>query len=45
MWVMWNLVLVYLETVFVSVQDRYTVCAKRTRGSEILLDAPEGTPC
>ena len=28
----------------VSVQDRCTVCAKRTIGSEIILDAPDGTP-
>ena len=31
---MWNLVLVYSETVLVSVQDRCTVCAKRTIDSE-----------
>ena len=43
-WVIWNLVLVYLETVLVSVQDRCTVCAKRTIGLEIVLDAPHGTP-
>ena len=24
--------------------DRCTVCAKRTTGSEIILDAPDGTP-
>jgi hypothetical protein len=41
---MLNLVLVCLETVFVSVQDRCTVCAKCTIGSEIILDAPDGTP-
>ena len=28
MWVMWNLVLVHLETVLASVQDRCTLCAK-----------------
>jgi hypothetical protein len=33
-----------LETVLVSVQDRCTVCAKDTIGSEIVLDAPDGTP-
>jgi hypothetical protein len=32
---MWNLVLVCLETVLVSLQDRCTVCAKYTRGSKI----------
>jgi hypothetical protein len=26
------------------VHDRCTVCAKRTIGSEIVLDAPNGTP-
>ena len=41
---MWNLVLVRLETVLLSVHDRCTVWAKRTIGSEILLDAPDGTP-
>ena len=24
--------------------DRFTVCAKRTIGLEIVLDAPDGTP-
>jgi hypothetical protein len=43
MWVMWNLVLVYLETVLVSVQDRCTVCVKYTTGSGIILDAHDGT--
>jgi hypothetical protein len=43
-WVMWNLVLVYSEIVLVSVQDRGMVCAKRTIGLEIFLDAPDGTP-
>ena len=40
---MWNLVLVFLETTLVSVQDRCTVCAKSTRGPKIVLDAPNGT--
>jgi len=30
--------------VLVSMQDRCTVCAKRTIGSGIVLDAPVGTP-
>jgi hypothetical protein len=30
--------------VLVSEQDRCTACAKRTIGSEIILDAPDGTP-
>ena len=42
--VMWSLVLVYLETVLESVQDRCMVCAKRIIGSEIVLDTPDGTP-
>jgi hypothetical protein len=37
---MWNLILVCLEIVLVSVQDRCTVCAKCTIGSEIILDTP-----
>jgi hypothetical protein len=32
-WVMWNLILVRLETVLVSVQYRSTICAERTIGS------------
>ena len=44
MWVLWNLVLVCLEIVLVSVQDRCTICAKHTVDSEIILDAPDGTP-
>ena len=35
---------VCLEMVLVLVQDRCTVCAKRTIGSKIVLDAPDGTP-
>ena len=42
--VMWNLVSVSLETVFVSVQDRCMVYAKRTIRSEIILETPNGTP-
>ena len=38
--VMSNHVLVRLEMVLVSVQDRCMVCAKRTIGSETILDAP-----
>jgi hypothetical protein len=44
MWVMWNLILVHLETVLVSVQDRCIVCTKHTIGSEIVLDIRDGTP-
>ena len=39
-----NLVLVRLEMVLVSVQDRCTVCTKHTIGYETVLDAPDGTP-
>ena len=34
---------VCLEMVLVLVQDRCTVYAKRTIGSDIVLDAPDGT--
>jgi hypothetical protein len=27
-----------------SVQDKCTVCAKRTIGLEVILDIPDGTP-
>jgi hypothetical protein len=32
------------ESVLVSVQDKSTVCTKRTIASETVLDAPGGTP-
>ena len=35
---------VHLEMVLVLVQDRCTVCAKRTIGSGIVEDAPDITP-
>jgi hypothetical protein len=41
---MWNLVSVHSEIVLVSVQYRCTVCAKRTIGSEIILDTFDRTP-
>ena len=40
---MWNLASFHLEIVLVSVQDTCVVCARRTVGSEIILDAPDGT--
>jgi hypothetical protein len=43
-WVMWNLVLMHLVKVLVSVQDRCMVCTKHNIGSEIILDAFDGTP-
>ena len=36
-WVLWNLISDRLEIVLVSVEDRCTVCAKRTTGSDIVL--------
>jgi hypothetical protein len=41
---MWNPVLVHLEIVLVTEQDRCTVCTKCTIGSDIVLDTPDGTP-
>ena len=35
---------VCLKMVLLLVQDRCTVCAKHTIGSDIILDAPDGTP-
>jgi hypothetical protein len=32
-----------IRAVLVSVQDRCTICAKRTIGSEIVLDEPDST--
>ena len=43
-WVMWNLISICLEKVLVLVQDRCTVCDKRTLGSKIILDEPEVIP-
>jgi hypothetical protein len=43
MYVKWMFVLVRLEIVLVSAQDRWTVCAERTIGLAIILDAPDGT--
>ena len=37
------LISVKLEIVLILTQDRCSVCAKRTIGSEIVLDAPDGT--
>jgi hypothetical protein len=39
-WVMWYLISVCFKIVLVSVQDRCTVCAKRTIGLEIALAHP-----
>jgi hypothetical protein len=44
--VMWSCGIISdrLETVIVSVQDRCVVCGKHSIGSEIVSDAPKGTP-
>jgi hypothetical protein len=42
-WVVWNLISVSLEIVFMTEQDRFTVCAIHTTGSKIILDAHDGT--
>jgi hypothetical protein len=36
--------LVCLEKVLILTQDMCMVCIERTIGSEIILDAPDGTP-
>jgi hypothetical protein len=35
---------IHVEIVLILMQDRCVVCAERTTGSEIILDAPDGTP-
>jgi hypothetical protein len=40
----WKLVSVHLEIELILTQDRCTVSTKRTIGSVIVLDAPNGTP-
>jgi hypothetical protein len=40
----WMLVSFRLEIVLIMTQDRCTICVERTTGSEIILDAPDGTP-
>ena len=39
-----KLISVCLEIVLIFTQDRCMVCVERTIGSEIVLDAPDGTP-
>jgi hypothetical protein len=39
----WKLDSVSLEILLILMQDRCTFCAKRTIGSEIVLDTPDGT--
>ena len=33
-----------MEIVLILTQDTFAVCVERTIGSEIVLDAPDGTP-
>jgi hypothetical protein len=40
----WMLVSICLEIVLIMTQDSYMLCAEHTIGSEIVLDAPEGSP-
>jgi len=40
----WKLDSVYLEIVLILTQDKCAVCGEHTIGSEIVLDAPNGTP-
>jgi hypothetical protein len=40
----WKLDSIRLETVLILTQGGCTVCVERTVGSEIVLDAPDGTP-
>jgi hypothetical protein len=40
----WKLVLVHSEIVLILTHDRCMVCAECVIGSEIILDAPDGTP-
>ena len=40
----WKLGSLHLEIVLILTQDRCMVCAELTIGSEIVLDAPDGSP-
>jgi hypothetical protein len=40
----WKLVWVRLEIVLILTQDRCTVCANRNIDTEIVLNAPDGSP-
>ena len=42
-WVKCELILLSLETVLISAQDRCTVCTKCSTGMEIILAVREGT--
>jgi hypothetical protein len=40
----WKLDSVRLNIVLILTQDRCMVCVEHTKGSQIVLDAPDGTP-
>jgi hypothetical protein len=40
----WELGTVHLDIVLLLMHDWCTVCVERTVGSEIVLEAPDGTP-
>ena len=40
----WKLVSVRLEILLIFKQDKCMFCAESSIGSEIILDAPDGTP-
>jgi hypothetical protein len=44
MWVKWKLVLVSLEIVLISEQDRCMDWDEHTIGTKIILGTPNGTP-
>jgi hypothetical protein len=43
-WLKWKLVSVCLEVVLILTQDSCSVCADHTKGTDIILDAPDETP-
>jgi hypothetical protein len=40
----WKLISIHLEIVLILTHESCMVCAYRTVGTEIVLDAPDGTP-
>jgi hypothetical protein len=44
MWNNWKLVLLHSEIALISMQDSFTVCAKRATSKEIFLATPDGPP-
>jgi hypothetical protein len=41
---MWKLDSVHLEIVPTFTKDAFMICVEHTAGTEIILDAPDGTP-